>query len=64
MAAAKACEFLVEVTPIMKLFILGLAVFFALAACTEQGHPPLVNSGSYDWSDAYYGRNGYYLPGW
>jgi hypothetical protein len=28
------------------------------------GRPPLVNSGSYDWSDAYRGPNGYSLPGY
>jgi hypothetical protein len=55
---------LVEVVPTMKLRIFGLIVFFALAACTEQGHPPLINSGSYDWTDGYHGPNGYYLPGW
>jgi hypothetical protein len=54
----------VEVVPTMKLRIFGLIVFFALAACTEQGHPPLINSGSYDWTDGYHGPNGYYLPGW
>jgi len=55
---------LVEVAATMKLYIIGLTVLLALAACTEQGHPPLINSGSYDWTDGYYGPNGHYLPGW
>jgi hypothetical protein len=48
----------------MKRYIIGLTVFLALAACTEKGRPPTINSGSYDWGDAYYGPNGYLLPGW
>jgi hypothetical protein len=40
---------------------LGVAV---LIGCTEGGRPPLVNSGSYDWNDAYRGPNGYPLPGY
>lgn len=41
--------------------LVGLAV---LAGCAEPGHPPLVNSGSYDWRDAYRGPNGYPLQGY
>lgn len=48
----------------MKRYVLALAVFLALTACTEQGPPPQLNSGSYDWRDGYYGPNGYRLPGW
>ncbi len=48
----------------MKRYVIGAAVFLVLSACTEQGRAPLVNSGSYDWSDAYYGSNGHHLPGW
>jgi hypothetical protein len=38
----------------------------ATAACSDPSMvpPPLVNSGSYDWRDAYRGPNGYPLPGW
>jgi hypothetical protein len=37
-----------------------------LASCTDSGttRPPLVNSGSYDWQDAFRGPNGYPLPGY
>lgn len=45
--------------------VVGLAV--ALAACggnAETGRPPIVNSGSYDWRDAFIGPNGYPLPGY
>ena len=38
----------------------------ALAGCSDPGttRPPLVNSGSYDWQDAFRGPNGYPLPGY
>ena len=45
----------------------GIAgAMLALAACADpgMGRPPLVNSGSYDWQDAYRGPNGYPLPGY
>ena len=41
-----------------------MTMFVVLAGCTQAGPPPLVNSGSYDWRDAYWGSNGYRLPGW
>jgi hypothetical protein len=46
---------------------LGLAgLILVLAACSDPGtdRPPLVNSGSYDWRDAFRGPNGYPLPGY
>jgi len=48
----------------LMLGLIGLAL--ALAACGPEpvGRPPVVNSGSYDWRDAYRGPNGYPLPGW
>ena len=45
----------------------GFAVFaLSLAACASSSpdRPPLVNSGSYDWRDAYRGPGGYPLAGW
>jgi hypothetical protein len=39
---------------------------FMLAACGDAGMPrqPLVNSGSYDWTDQVRDAQGYPLPGW
>jgi hypothetical protein len=45
----------------LALAVLAIAV---LIGCTEGGRPPLVNSGSSDWSDAYRGPNGYPLLGY
>lgn len=44
----------------------ALLSLFALAACGNppEGRPPLVNSGSYDWTDQLRGADGYPLPGW
>jgi hypothetical protein len=44
----------------------GFAGLLILAACGDPGtdRPPLVNSGSYDWQDAFRGPNGYPLPGY
>ncbi len=45
--------------------MLLLTLVMVLAGCgAEPGRPPLVNSGSYDWHDVYWGSNGYRLPGW
>lgn len=41
-----------------------LLVVFALAACTQPGPAPLVNSGSYDYTDQLRDAQGYPLPGW
>jgi hypothetical protein len=41
----------------------GLA--FLLAACAMSGpHQPLINSGSYDWTDQVRDARGYPLQGW
>ena len=48
----------------MSRYLIAFTLFLTLGACTDRGHPPLVNSGSYDWTDSYRGANGYPLPGW
>jgi len=42
------------------------AAMLGLAACADPGtpRPPLVNSGSYDWQDAFRGPDGRPLPGY
>ncbi len=37
-----------------------------LAACSDAAmpRPPLINSGSYDWTDQVRDAQGYPLPGW
>jgi hypothetical protein len=44
--------------------VVGLAL--TLSACGEQQgpRPPLINSGSYDWTDQVRDARGYPLPGW
>jgi hypothetical protein len=47
-----------------RILLPALVALALVTGCAEPGHPPLVNSGSYDWSDAYRGPNGYPLPGY
>jgi hypothetical protein len=48
----------------LPLSIIGLALMLVACSDPPMGRPPLVNSGSYDWRDAYRGPDGYPLPGW
>jgi hypothetical protein len=50
----------------LRRYLCVMMAVLALAGCAAPapGRPPLVNSGSYDWHDVYWGSNGYRLPGW
>jgi len=44
--------------------ILIAGLLAALAACEPPSGNPVVNSGSYDWTDQVRDARGYPLPGW
>jgi hypothetical protein len=50
----------------MSRAILIASLALMLAACSNAGMPrqPLINSGSYDWTDQVRDAQGYPLPGW
>jgi hypothetical protein len=48
----------------VKLAVAGLALMLAACDASSKDRPPLINSGSYDWRDQFYGPNGYPLPGY
>jgi hypothetical protein len=47
-----------------RAIVVGLLL--TVAACADQSGPPppLINSGSYDWTDQARDARGYPLPGW
>jgi hypothetical protein len=53
-------------TSMISVTLVFAGIATTLAACSDPsaGRPPSINSGSYDWQDAYRGSDGYPLPGW
>jgi hypothetical protein len=49
----------------MPKWLLFLPFLLALAACADPSTPrPVINSGSYDWTDQVRDARGFPLPGW
>jgi hypothetical protein len=51
-------------TAFVRLGVAGFLLLLAACGAPSGNRPPVVNSGSYNWRDAYRGPNGYPLPGW